>query len=161
MKEVSPFVQKLYRFIEIAERVFLAVSIIAVSLKLLKISSNEFLILSLGTLSTLHFILSKRTAESVLTENPFIDLGIFIRKKIMPTGGWISCSVAIVGILFTLMNWDGAIEMLFLGWVCTLIFSLGLGYDSWKGDAQAKKIVMRAVPLMLISLYLYTATSNH
>lgn len=154
MAKVSPFATKLYKLLELAEKVFLAASVVALALKRFDIPSNELLILALGGLSTVYFLMAQRpakqTEDNESEESPkpgFFDLLV---TTIAPKVGWISCSVAVVGILFWYQKWEGFKEMLLLGGSTLFVVSLLVSYAVINGNKALTVLLTRAVPLCLI-----------
>lgn len=154
MTKVSPFATKLYKLLELAEKVFLATSVLALALKRFDVQSNELLILALGGLSTVYFLMAQRPAiQTEDTESKEIPkLGFFdlLVTTIAPKVGWISCSVAVVGILFWYQKWEGFKEMLLLGGSTLFVVSLLVAYGVINGNKAFTVLLMRAVPLCLI-----------
>lgn len=154
MAKVSPFASKLYKLLELAEKIFLAIAVLALVLKRLDVQSNELLILALGGLSTVYFLMTQRPALEIgnTESEDSAKLGFFdlLVTSIAPKVGWISCSVAVVGILFWYQKWEGFKQMLLLGGSTLVVVSLLVGYAVIKGNKALIVLLMRTVSLCLI-----------
>ncbi|MFM7429738.1 MAG: hypothetical protein ACKO1F_07545 [Flammeovirgaceae bacterium] len=154
MAKVSPFATKLYKLLELTEKVFLATSVLALALKRFDVQSNDLLILALGGLSTVYFLMAQRpaiqTEDTDSEEIPKLGFFDLLVTTIAPKVGWISCSVAVVGILFWYQKWEGFKQMLLLGGSTLVVVSLLVGYAVIKGNKALIVILMRTVSLCLI-----------
>jgi hypothetical protein len=113
--------------------------------------------MSLSGLAGIYFLMAYRPPTPV-PEGEKKGFGQLLSQTILPKVLWIGCAVGAIGIMFHLLQLDGAHEMLLIH-----AASGGVGVGMFLAfrqstDSQAlTPLLYRAVPLLLISVYLLTA----
>ena len=157
--KTSPFAEKLYKIIGLAERVLLAGAIVALLLNRFENGNGaKLLTLSLGSLACLYFLRAFQP-QSYIEPRPAdsdqkMGMSDLLLQAIAPKVGWIGCSVATIGILFYLNGMKGQQQMLILGGGTLAIVSVMLGIAFLKGNKLVAQLLMRTVPLCAMALYL-------
>lgn len=157
--KTSPFAEKLYKIIGLAERVLLAGAIIALLLnRFEKGNGAQLLTLSLGSLAVVYFLRAyqpqQHSEEKPADDNQKSGMFDLLLQTIAPKVGWIGCSVATMGILFYLQGMKGQEQILLLGGGTLTIVNVMLGIAFLKGKKLVGQLFMRTVPLCLMALYL-------
>lgn len=158
MSTEKSFAQTLFRYLEHAELILLAV--VGASLLARFLQINGYLTglqISLSGLAGVYFLMAHRPPVAPPTEEKkgFADL---LSLTILPKVLWIGCAVGAIGILFHLLQLEGAREMLVIH-----AASGGIGIGMFLAVRQSGSsgaltpVLYRAVPLLLISVYLLTA----
>ncbi|MBS1554830.1 MAG: hypothetical protein JSU09_07880 [Bacteroidetes bacterium] len=157
--KTSPFAEKLYKIIGLAERVLLAAAIIALLLnRFEKGNGAQLLTLSLGSLAAIYFLRAYKpqsyAEEKPADGDPKFGMFDLVLQTIAPKVGWIGCSVTTLGILFYLQAMKGQEQILLLGGGTLAIVNVMLGIAFLKGNKLVSQLLMRTVPLCLMALYL-------
>ena len=158
MPPQSPFSQTLYRYLEKAELVLLAA--LGASLLARYLEMNGYMTalqVSLSGLAGVYFLMAYRPPASQPDgeKKGFTDL---LAATILPKVLWIGCSVGAIGIMFYLLQLEGARQMLLIH---TGAGGVGIGMflasRQSSSAAALTEVLYRAIPLLLISVYFLTA----
>jgi hypothetical protein len=157
MNNPSP-VNYLAKFFPVLEKISLAAFIIGFALRTMNIpAGNSIVTIGLSTLAVIYFLTAQIPLETSTNSEQnrfgFIDLlGRTIAPKVLGIGS----SVSVVGVQFTLLNWNGFREMLVIGG-SSLAAATVVGLVASSNDEVRKALqprLIRALPLMLICFYL-------
>ncbi len=148
-EQPKTFAQLLPKILGILEFIAIVVSMIGVGFKTMHwYFGNEFLIMGLGTLAITLFqtsFLPSPQANDVL-------------QNIVNKLGYIGSSVGIIGILFSLLHFNGAHEMIFISMLTLGGVVLATGFLTMRKNeslTKLKPMLMRGVPILLISIYFH------
>lgn len=152
---VSPNLAKaLAKVIGYVEKIALALSLMGILFKYLQFSgSNELLIIGLFTLSTTLFL------SGFVSAQPPGNSFVLIALKL----GYIGSSTGVVGILFTLLHFEGAREILTVSTLTLAGVVLLSGAQMARQDSNLnflKPMLIRATPIFLSCAYLFYQLSN-
>lgn len=153
----SPFYNKLFKLLDLAERIFLGATIVALLLRRMEMEIGSLLIITMGGLAAVYFLKPQQRIEHIQEsegEQPKLGFADLLIKTTIPKVGWIGCSVAVVGILFSFQGFNGSQEMLLIAGGTLGIASLVLTYAVVTGTKTLTPLLMRAVPLFLICVVL-------
>jgi hypothetical protein len=157
MPSQSPFSQTLYRYLEKAELILLAA--LAVSLLARYLQMNGYMTglqISLSGLAGVYFLMAYRPPASQPEgeRKGFADL---LAVTILPKVLWIGCAVGAIGILFYLLQLEGARQMMLIH---TGAGGIGLGMflaaRQSSSAAALTEVLYRAIPLLMVSVYFLT-----
>ncbi len=162
----SPFISKLKTYLPIAEIVCIAGFVLGFMLSKQDYPiGGEIVRISLGALAGIYF-LSAYMPPDARPENEQDQPAGFLAllgRTIAPKALGIGSAVMVVGILFAVQQMPGANEMLLVGSGTLAIASL-IGLVSIATDETARKVLgpllLRAVPLLLIGVYLLSQISG-
>ena len=121
--------------------------------------SNELIIISLSVLSGIYFIGAyvPRAESNEPEAKPQLGFAALLGRSIVPKILGIGLSVSVIGIEFSIMNWNGFREMLLIGSTslagATVVGWLVTSSDE-TGRQGLKPLLMRALVLMLVGFYL-------
>jgi len=122
---------------------------------------NDILLLSLSALSIIYFLTAyvprEAPKEDEAQSSQPMGFAALLGRTILPKVLWIGSSVSVIGILFTLLHFNGFRDMLLIG-TSTLAIASVLGLVNTMSDEQGRKalgpMLLRAVPLILVCIYL-------
>lgn len=158
MADQNHFAQRLYRYLEQAELILLAILGASLVARYMQMDGHMTgLQISLSGLAGVYFLMAYRPPPAVSAgENKgFAQL---FSQTILPKLLWIGCAVGAIGIMFHLLQLEGAREILVIH-----AASGGIGVGMFlafrqTSDSQAlTPVLYRVVPLLLISVYILAA----
>lgn len=154
----TPFSTKLFKLLDLAERVFLGATIVALFFRRMEMEIGSLLMIAMSGLAIVYFLKPQQPPELIQEESddeqPKLSFADLLVKTIVPKVGWIGCSVAVIGILFWFQGLKGSHEMLLLGGGTLGIASLVLTYAVVTGTKTLMPLLMRALPFFLICVVL-------
>ena len=147
---------KITEYLPVVEEVLLTILAIGVILILTKIDSLIAKISLIG-LAVTFFLSAYQPLEIPKEENEKLGFLELLAFAFVPKALWISCAISLMGILFFLSQNEGYKQMLMIG-VSTISISVIL-YSLFlllrvKNLSNLNRILLRAIPLLLINLYL-------
>lgn len=158
MADQQNFSQTLFRYLEQAELLLLVALGASLVARYFQLEGHlTGLQISLSGLAGVYFLMAYRPPSSPPTgeKKGFAKL---VSQTILPKILWIGCAVGTIGIMFYLLQLEGFREMLMIH---TAAGGVGVGvFLAFRqtSDTQAlTPVLYRAVPLLLISVYLQTA----
>jgi len=152
----TPLPPILTKYLPWGERFFLVASFIGLVLHFMN-AGSQVMFMSLTGLAMVYFLYPYRPLETPGSDQKqgFTELLAF---TIVPKVSWISCSVCVIGILFYLLNYEGAKQMLFIG-SSTLSFILviiAIFFVTGVKNVNALVFILyRAVPVVFVCLYIF------
>lgn len=159
MAEPTPFSQALYKNLERAETLALAVVIVAVAAHYLGFTSSTTLIVAgLSVLAALYFLMAFRPPEPI-AEGTKMDFAFMLSTTILPKILWISSAVGASGLaLFHAdPNKPGFKQMLIIQTLTALVGFVVWGFSNMQGAQHLQRLtpaILRAVPIMLAGAYI-------
>ena len=156
-----PFIVKVTNHLPVIEKVLLTALAVGLILTVMKIDSAVPEIALLG-LAITFFLFAYRTIEIRRYENEQFGFSEFLGYRIIPKILWISSSISALGISFYLFDFgnEGYKQMLMFGGSTIFLGSLVLLVLSVSGVKHLKivtSVLLRAVPLLLVDMYLLFA----
>lgn len=113
--------------------------------------------ISLSGLAGVYFLMAYRP-PAPLPEGEKKGFAQLLSQTILPKILWIGCAVGAIGIMFYLLQLEGAREMLLIhaasGGIGVGMF---LAFRQTSDSQTLTPVLYRAIPLLLISVYLLTA----
>jgi hypothetical protein len=158
MADQPQFAQRLYRYLEQAELILLAILGASLVARYLQMNGHlTGLQISLSGLAGVYFLMAYRPPPP-LPEGEKKGFAQLFSLTILPKALWIGCAVGAIGILFYLLQLEGARQMLLIH---AASGGLGIGiffaFRQTSDSQTLTPVLYRAVPLLLISVYLLTA----
>ena len=155
MADQPHFAQRLYRYLEQAELILLVILTASLLGRYLQMDGHMTgLQISLSGLAGVYFLMAYRP-PSPLPGGQKKGFAQLFSETILPKVLWIGCAVGAVGIMFHLLQLEGARQMLMIH---TASGGVGIGmFLAFRqtGDTQTlTPVLYRAIPLLLISVYL-------
>jgi hypothetical protein len=159
MAEYVPFASRLYSFISILEKIFVATAAAAIGFKYLQLAgANMLLMAGLSGLAVIYFLCAfrppeQKDAEGAIEKRGFASL---LGSTVLPKVSWIACSVLAVGVLYRLLHFPGANEMIMIGTATGVCAAVIFGFLAAQGNEVAKSqlgILYRLVPMLIIASY--------
>lgn len=153
----NPLVTRITAYLPIAEKIFLMGLAIGIVLTL---ASLDSLVLkaSLVGLAATFFLYGYKPIDVPVKEDENLGFPELLGYSIAPKVTWIACAVSLIGILFTMQNFEGSKQMLYIGGTTLVISSLIFIFLSAKRTKHMSVVVpvlYRAVPLLVLDLYLF------
>jgi hypothetical protein len=158
MADEKHFAQRLYRYLEQAELILLVILGASLVARYLQMDGHMTgLQISLSGLAGIYFLMAYRP-PAPLPEGEKKGFAELFSQVIVPKVLWIGSAVGAIGIMFHLLQLEGARQILVIH-----AASGGIGVGMFLAfrqthDSQAlTPVLYRVVPLLLISVYLLTA----
>lgn len=154
----TPLIVRLTKNLHWAERALLIALVIGTLLTYLKIDT-AVLSVSLIGLAVVFFLYAYKPLDIVRAENEQLGFSDLLAVLILPKVMWISSAISTLGLLFYLLDLgnDGYKKMLMIGGLTIGIAVVLLTIFLASGVKNLKivtPILLRAVPLLLIDLYI-------
>lgn len=139
------------------EKFCLALLALSALLTYLGFEVESSIMIALSGLAVVFFLYAQRPPVSENNRGSFVDL---LTIAILPKVLWISSSVSMMGILFLLVltETEAHQNMLFIGGSTIFIACWLLGFILIKNGKYLRElqpVLMRALPILLIDIYLY------
>jgi hypothetical protein len=142
------FAKALPKVLGILERVAIIVSMTGVVFKSMQwVYGNMFLLLGLMSFAMILFL----KAFTIFPKSPY---WISMLNKL----GYIASSVGVVGILFTLLHFQGAKEQMLIATTSLMVVVIGTGILSFRYEETfplLKPMLIRGIPILLSCVFLY------
>jgi hypothetical protein len=160
MANQSPIIA-LAKYLPIVEGISVTAFAVGYIIKIMHYAGgNELVILSLSVLSGIYFlgayVPSAPTSEAG-EQKPKLGYATLLGSTVVPKILGIGLSVTVIGVLFSIMHFNGFREMLLIG-STSLAAATVVGWFVTSSDEQArerlKPLLMRAVVLMAVGFYL-------
>ena len=156
----SPII-KLAKYFPILEMVSLAAFAVGFALKAMdNQTGSQIITISLSALAVVYFMnayIPKEVTQEPGTQGQLLGFTALLGRTIGPKILSIGSSVTVIGILFTVQHWNGFREMLLIG-STSLVAASVVGLVATMNDEQGRRtigqLLLRAIPLMLIGIYL-------
>lgn len=152
---------KLYEYLPKIELVCLAGAVVGVLMKYMGQPGDQIIKFALSGLAVIYFLGAFKPpapvddAGTTAPKKGFMDL---LFMTILPKIAGISSAVAIIGVLFALLQLPGASEQLFIGCstlgITLVLFGIGLAAGNENAKAMTP-MLYRMIPIFLISVYFY------
>jgi hypothetical protein len=158
MADQKHFAQRLYRYLEQAELILMVILGASLVARYMQVNGHMTgLQISLSGLAGIYFLMAYRPPTPVpATEKK--GFAALLLQTILPKVLWIGCAVGAIGIMFHLLQLEGARELLVIhaasGGVGVGMF---LAFRQTNDSHTLTPVLYRAVPFLLISVYLLTA----
>ncbi|HCW05889.1 MAG TPA: hypothetical protein DGG95_00795 [Cytophagales bacterium] len=153
-------ISKLSKYFGKMEGIALAAFAVGYLLKILHYPGQQLIIISLSALAVIYFLgayVPAQAPEDGDEQSQPKGFAVLLGETIIPKLLGIGSAVAVIGILFTIQHFNGFREMLLIG-SSTLgvssIVGLLVSMNNEKARASLSNLLFRAVPLMLIGIYL-------
>ncbi|MDZ4714060.1 MAG: hypothetical protein SH819_01205 [Cytophagales bacterium] len=166
MNSPSPFANKLFQFLALAEGILVAVLISGLVARSLQMSLGaQMMVLSLAGLGGIYFLSAYKppalaaTTESDSQEQERIGFLDLLLQTIIPKLIWIGCAVGSIGLslYFTETGNEGYTLMLMIHATvvapATLLIFFG-AVRAVKGASLLSPVLYRAIPLLFAALYI-------
>ncbi len=160
MANQSPFAALFSKFLPVVERISISAFAVGYLFKIMHYpGANEIIIISLSVLSGIYFLgaYTPPAPSSETEQKPKMGFAALLGEGIVPKTLAIGLSTTVIGILFTIMNWNGFREMLLIGCASSAGATV-VGWLVTSSNEQArerlKPLFMRAIVLMMIGFYL-------
>lgn len=156
----TPLILRMTKQLYWAERFFLVALFIGIVIKLLNAGGISVVTISMAGLGIVFFLYAYRPLEIDRREDEKFGFNELLAFTILPKVTWISSSISVIGILFYLLDLgnEGYKQMLMIGGSCLLLAITLLGFLFISGVKHLNSLVpllYRAVPLLLIDLYIF------
>ena len=156
----SSFSTMLSGLLQTAEKILLAGAALGLILKYMGKSADQILIISLSGLAGVYFLMAfspaKPLEDSDNTPQQKLGFKELLFSTILPKIAGIGSAVAIIGVLFALVNFKGSDEMLRIGLMTSGAAAALILIGLVQGSESAKALVpllYRLVPLAGISAF--------
>jgi len=154
----APLIIRITKHLPLVEKFLLTGLAVGAILTLLKMDTTVSRITLLG-LGVTFFLFAYRPPDIPIQENEKFGFPELLGLMIVPKVLWISCAVSAVGIAFFLVKSEGYKQMLFIGGSSIGIGSFLLVILLLNGVKHIKTVtpvLLRAVPLLLADVYLFS-----
>jgi hypothetical protein len=159
----NPFIEKLVPFLAAAEIAALVLTAVGLILQYYQLPNGaECVMLGGSALAIVYFLMAYLPQAGTEATTEVIPRGFsyLLYTTILPKIAFISCSIAVVGLLFGLLHLTGAHQMLTIGASTLLLSCLICGIAILMNNQNLKQLrgpLLRALPLALMAIYwLYT-----
>jgi hypothetical protein len=153
----TSFTAKITSYLPTAEKIFMVALAIGCLLKYLG-TDLTVMAVSLVGLAVTFFFSAFRQAEIIPEENERFTFNDLLAYEIVPKVLWISCAVSTMGVLLFFFGNQGAKRMLFIGGTSIIIGTvilIGLLISGAKHISAVLPVLYRAIPLLVLDLYLF------
>ncbi|MEX2230995.1 MAG: hypothetical protein WD824_02450 [Cyclobacteriaceae bacterium] len=156
----TPFIERIAKYLPWMERVFLVAISLGAILVLLNFDASTLINLSLSGLALVFFLNAFRPPEIETTDESPADFSALLAMSIVPKVLWISASLSIIAILSYLLHFraEGYRQLAMIGGSSLFLGIFIIGIFTVSGVKHLERllpVVTRAVPLLLMDMYLF------